>query len=72
MNYLDRITIEADKRSGKPCVRGLRITVYDVIGWLSAGMSHAEILEDFPSLEDEDSLACLQYVYHRNEIEMVA
>ena len=72
MNYLDRITIEAGKRSGKPCVRGLRITVYDVIGWLSAGMSHAEILEDFPSLEDEDILACLQYVYHRNEIEMVA
>jgi len=49
-----RITLEAGKRGGKPCIRGLRITVYDVLGWLASGMSHAEIIEDFPELELED------------------
>ncbi|HEY9804498.1 MAG TPA: DUF433 domain-containing protein, partial [Leptolyngbyaceae cyanobacterium] len=44
------ITIEPDKRGGKPCIRGMRITVDDVLGWLAVGMSHAEILEDFPEL----------------------
>ena len=47
MNYQDRITIEPDKRGGKPCIRGLRITVYDVLDYLAGGMSVDEILEDF-------------------------
>ncbi|MBN3906360.1 MAG: DUF433 domain-containing protein, partial [Nostoc sp. NMS1] len=48
MSYHDIITIEPDKRGGKPCIRRMRITVYDVLGWLAAGMSHGEILDDFP------------------------
>jgi len=61
VNYKDRITLETGKRSGKPCIRGLRITVYDVLGYLASGMSIAEILDDFPDLEREDVLACLAY-----------
>ncbi|WP_020559031.1 DUF433 domain-containing protein [Thiofilum flexile] len=62
---LDRITLEAGKRSGKPCIRGLRIAVYDVLGWLAAGMSISEILEDFPELEAADIMACLQFAANR-------
>lgn len=54
MNYQDRITIEPDKRGGKPCIRGLRITVYDVLDNLASGMSQEEILKDFPDLTRED------------------
>ena len=62
MNDLsNRITIEAGKRSGKPCVRGMRITVYDVLSYLASGMTEAEVLEDFPELEHKDILACLSY-----------
>ena len=50
MSYCDLITIEPDKPGGKPCIRHMRITVYDVLGWLAAGMSYAEILENFPEL----------------------
>ena len=49
--------MEADKRGGKPCVRGLRITVWDVLGWLGSGMSEEQILEEFPDLEKEDFAA---------------
>jgi uncharacterized protein (DUF433 family) len=56
-----RITIEPGKRSGKPCIRGMRITVYDVLSYLAAGMTYQEILEDFPYLTQEDILACLSY-----------
>jgi uncharacterized protein (DUF433 family) len=59
MTYENLITIEADTRSGKPCVRGLRITVTDVLEYLASGMSHAEILADFPDLTEEDIRACL-------------
>ena len=59
-NYRDRITIEAGKRGGQPCVRGLRITVYDVLERLGSGMSQEEVLADFPSLERENILAALQ------------
>ena len=59
MSYQDVITIEPGKRSGKPCIRGMRITVYDVLGYLAAGMTHEEILDDFPYLTQEDILACL-------------
>ena len=65
MNYQQRITIEAGKRGGKPCIRGLRITVYDVLEQLAAGLSRQEILEDFPELEDEDITACLAFAADR-------
>lgn len=55
------ITIEAGKRSGKPCIRGLRITVYDVFGWFAEGMSAEEILTDYPELTPEDLLACFRF-----------
>ena len=61
VDYHKFITIEAGKRSGKPCIRGLRITVYDVLGWFASGMTHAEILEDFPELTLDDILACFAY-----------
>ena len=65
MELLDRITVEPGKRGGKPCVRGLRITVYDVLGWLAAGMTEAEILADYPELVSEDIRACLTYAAER-------
>jgi uncharacterized protein (DUF433 family) len=65
MKYEDIITIEPRKRSGKPCVRGLRITVYEVLNMLANGMSHAEILKDFPDLTEHDILACLAYAADR-------
>lgn len=61
MNYRDRITIEPGKRGGKPCIRGMRITVYDVLSYLAAGMTEQEILIDFPYLTKEDILACFSY-----------
>ncbi len=60
-DYRKIITINPEKRFGKPCVRNTRITVYDVLGWLASGMSQEEILEDFPELTDEDISACLSY-----------
>jgi len=65
MNYLDRITIEPGKRSGKPCIRGLRITVTDVLESLASGMTEEEILQDFPDLEREDIRACLAFAAER-------
>jgi uncharacterized protein (DUF433 family) len=67
MNYRDIITIEPGKRSGKPCIRGMRITVYDVLEYLAAGMTHQEILEDFPYLTEADILACLSYAADREK-----
>jgi len=66
MNYSNIITIEAGKRGGKPCIRGLRITVYDVLGWLASGMTHEQILADFPDLTEEDIRACLQFAADRD------
>lgn len=65
IDYHDIITIEPGKRSGKPCIRGLRITVYDVLSWLAAGMSRQEIIDDFPELNDDDITACLQFAADR-------
>ena len=65
MNYRDIITIEPGKRSGKPCIRGLRITVYDVLSYLAAGMSQQEILDEFDYLTAEDIQACLAYAADR-------
>lgn len=61
MDYRERITIEPDKRGGNPCIRGMRITVYDVLSNLASGMSEAEILADFPDLEPEDIRASLAF-----------
>jgi uncharacterized protein (DUF433 family) len=60
-----RITMEPGKRGGKPCIRGLRITVYDVLGMLSSGMSQSEIIEDFPELQADDIRAALAYAADR-------
>jgi len=65
MDYRGIITIETGKRGGKPCVRGMRITVQDVLGWLAAGMSHADIFHDYPELNEDDIRACLQYAADR-------
>lgn len=65
MDYRDIITIEPGKRGGKPCIRGMRITVYDVLGWLAAGMTQEEILVDHPELTAEDIRACLAYAADR-------
>jgi uncharacterized protein (DUF433 family) len=65
MDYRDRITIEPGKRSGKPCIRGLRITVDDVLSYLAAGLSEAEIVADFPDLEHEDFLAVYAFAADR-------
>ncbi|MDB9314933.1 DUF433 domain-containing protein [Spirulina sp. CS-785/01] len=66
MQYQDILTIEARKRSGQLCIRGMRITVYDVLSYLASGMSYEEILEDFPYLTQEDILACLSYAADRD------
>lgn len=65
MNYQDIITIEPGKRGGRPIIRGMRIAVADVLGWLAAGMSHEEILSDYPELTEEDIRACLAYAVDR-------
>lgn len=61
MVYQDRITLEPGKRGGRPCIRGLRITVYDLLEYLASGMSMEEILDDFPELERDDILAALSF-----------
>ena len=63
--YQDIIRINPEKRFGKPCVRDTRITVYDVLGWLSAGMTYDDILADFPELTQQDILACLAFASQR-------
>lgn len=65
MDYQKIITIEPGKRSGKPCIRGMRITVSDVLGYLAAGMSVDEVLADFPELTAEDIRACLAFAADR-------
>ncbi len=65
VDYTKIITLEPGKRSGKPCIRGMRITVYDILSYLAAGMTREEILDDFPSLTNNDILACLSYVADR-------
>jgi uncharacterized protein (DUF433 family) len=71
MNYKDIITIEPGKRGGKPCIRGMRITVYDVLDYLASGMTIEEILDDFPYLTEEDIRACLAYAADREKTQMV-
>ena len=65
MDYRPYITLEPGKRSGKPCIRGLRMTVYDVLDYLAAGMTPEEIVADFPNLTLDDIRACLAYAADR-------
>jgi uncharacterized protein (DUF433 family) len=65
VDYADRVTIEPGKRGGKPCIRGLRITVYDVLEYLASGMSAEDILRDFPDLTADDVRACLAFAADR-------
>ena len=67
VDYRKIITIEPGKRGGKPCIRGMRITVGDILGWLSIGMSHQEIIDDFPELTDEDIMAALSFAAAREQ-----
>jgi uncharacterized protein (DUF433 family) len=74
MNISERITLEPGKRGGRPCIRGLRITVYDILVMLAEGKAASEILEDYPELEPADILACLAYAAQREQrmIKLVA
>ncbi len=72
MNYRDRITLEPGKRGGKPCIRGMRITVYDVLGYLASGMTFEEVLDGFPYLTREDLLASLAYAADRERATLTA
>lgn len=65
MDYRQIITLEPGKRGGKPCIRGMRITVYDILEYLAAGMTEQEILSDFPYLATEDIRACLAFAADR-------
>jgi uncharacterized protein (DUF433 family) len=65
VNYRSHIVIDSAIRSGKPCVKGTRITVYDVLGYLAAGMSAEQVVDDFPSLTLEDVRACLAFAAER-------
>ncbi len=71
-DYTNIITIQPGKRGGKPVIRGLRITVYDVLSYLAGGMSEDEILADFPELTREDIRACLSYAADREKRLIVA
>jgi uncharacterized protein (DUF433 family) len=65
MRYQEIITIDPGERGGRPCIRGMRITVSDVFGWLAVGMSHEQILDDYPELTERDIRACLAYAADR-------
>lgn len=72
-DYKKIITIESGKRGGKPCIRGMRITVSDILGWLASGMTIQEILSDFDELTEEDIYAALSYAADReNKIYQIA
>ena len=64
-HYSEIVTIDSNKRFGKPCIRGMRISVYDVLGWLASGMSFEEILSDYPELTQNDILAVLAFAAER-------
>lgn len=70
--WRSRITMEPGKRGGRPCIRGMRITVYDVLSYLAAGMTVAEVLDDFPYLTEEDIQACFGFAAERERTMLVA
>jgi uncharacterized protein (DUF433 family) len=71
-DWRDRITIEPGKRGGRPCVRGMRIAAEDVLGWLAEGMTHDQIIADFPELTEEDIRAVLAYAADRQRRTAIA
>jgi uncharacterized protein (DUF433 family) len=71
MGYEGIITIEPGKLGGRPCIRGMRISVYDVLSYLASGMTEKQVLEDFPYLTHEDILACLSYAAEREHRTLV-
>lgn len=71
-SYRDIATIEPGKRGGRPCIRGMRIAVADILGWLAAGMSHDEILSDYPELTEDDIRAALAYAADRERRAAIA
>ena len=71
MDYQKYITIEPGKRNGKPCIRSMRITVYDVLNWLASGMSNEDIINDFPELTIDDIRACLAYAADREQKKII-
>lgn len=71
-HYSERITIDAKTRFGRPCIRGMRISVYDVLGWFASGMTMQEILNDFPELTAEDLQAVLSYAADREHKILIA
>ncbi len=68
IDYKNTIVLDPEKRSGKPCIRGMRITVYDILSYLAAGMTFDEIIEDFPELTANDILACLSFAANRERL----
>jgi len=72
VDYKGIITLESGKRSGKPCIRGMRITVYDILEYLASGMSTRDILDDFPYLTENDILASLSYAARQEKQQLVA
>lgn len=72
MDYKKILTLEPGKRGGRPCIHGMRMTVYDVLSYLASGMTHEEILADFPYLTEEDILACLSYAADREKQSLTA
>jgi uncharacterized protein (DUF433 family) len=72
MDYREIITIEAGKRGGQPCIRGMRITVHDVLSYLASGMTEEEVLSDFPELTHDDILACLSFAAAREAVPSAA
>jgi uncharacterized protein (DUF433 family) len=71
-SYQHIVTVEPGKRGGRPCIRGMRIAVADILGWLASGMSHAEIIADFPELTEEDIRAALAYAADRERRIVIA
>lgn len=70
--YKNIVTIESDKRGGKPCIRGLRITIEDILRWLASGMSFSEIIEDFPELTKEDISVALEFSANNQKMMLYA
>lgn len=66
-NWQDRISIDPEIRFGRPCIKGTRISVYDILGWLASGMTHEEIIIDFPRLTNDDILAALSFSANKGE-----
>lgn len=71
-HYSSRITIDANTRFGRPCIRGTRISVFDILGWLASGMTSQDILTDFPELTEEDIKAALSYAADREHTILLA